>query len=114
MAGKAIALLSSPSGGAAFGVDELDLTGVALVIAFDKPFEGFIGAEPIAQSFQTAVGQIRVGGTLAGGSTGVSAQMVNGCAHSEMERRYRDGKATIPRITGNDRKSHQPGTLFKR
>ena len=56
MASKAIALLSSPSGGAALGVDELDLPGVALVIAFEQPFEGFIGAEPIAQGFQTAVG----------------------------------------------------------
>ena len=95
-------------------VDQLDLPGVALFIAFEQPFEGFIGAEPIAQGFQSTVGQIRVGGALAGGSTGVPAQVGNSGTHSEMERRYSDGKSTIPRISGNDRKGHQPGTLFKR
>jgi hypothetical protein len=92
----------------------LNLPGVALLIAFEQPFEGFIGAQTIAQSFQTAVGQIRVGGALAGSSSNVPAQVRNGGTHSEVERRHCDGKSTIPRISGNDRKGHQPGTLFKR
>ena len=87
---------------------------MALVIAFEQPFEGLIGAQALAQSFQSAMGQIGVGGALARRSSGVSAQVGNGGPHSEVERRYGDGKSTIPRISGNDRKGHQPGTLFKR
>ena len=92
----------------------MNLPGVALLIAFEQPFEGFIGAQSIAEGFQSAVGQLRVGGALAGSSSNVPAQMRNGGAHSEVERRHSDGKSTIPRVSGNDRKGHQPGTLFKR
>ena len=60
------------------------------------------------------MGQIGIGGSLAGGNACIAPEVWHRRTHSNVERRYSDGKTTITGITGNDRKSHQPRTRFKR